>query len=209
MRNIIRLVFAGLAATIVLSFAVGGATARRIEMTERAFLVRWSPLIFEAVGNRISCPVTLEGSFHSRTLSKVSGQLVGYITRAFVQGEEPPCQGGQATVLSATLPWHVLYVRFTGTLPRITTIRLSLRGAAFRIHDNNTGFECLTTTTQNNPAMGDIGVTAEGVARTLTALPEFTIPLAFPCFGSGKFEGTGEVFTQITPQVRITVRLVQ
>jgi hypothetical protein len=205
MKTSMKFVLASLAATMLLSLAVSSAGARRFEVTEQGFLVRWSPLVFEAFGGRISCPVTLEGSFHSRTLSKVSGQLIGYVTAAFVQGESPPCVGGTATVLRATLPWHILYMSFSGTLPRITRIRISLREAAFRVQ---LGIACLARTSQSNPAVGDIGVTAEGVARTLTALPEFTIPFT-DCLGSGRFEGTGEIFTQRLPQVRITVRLVQ
>lgn len=211
MRHTTKLVFAALAAAILMSFVVGSASARRIETSEQGFLIRWSPLIFSAGTNRISCPVTLEGSFHSRTLSKVCGQLIGYITTAQVPSTEPPCVNGTATALTATLPWHILYISFAGRLPNITRIRVLLKGAAFSIHTSI--LTCLATTSSTNPAVGDIEVEASGGANRLTALSEFLIPLSAPCpeFGvpNGAFSGTGEVFTLVTPQSRITVRLVQ
>lgn len=212
MRHTTKLVFAALAATILMSFAVGSASARRIETSEQGFLIRWTNLVFVAAGNRISCPVTLEGSFHSRTISKVCGQLIGYISTAQVPpGLEPPCINGRATALTETLPWHILYVSFAGRLPTISRIRIKLIGAAFQIHVPNS-VTCLAVTTHTNPAVGDVNVNGSGEATTLTALPEFMIPLEEPCRilnVTGGFEGTGEVFTLITPQRRITVRLVQ
>jgi hypothetical protein len=212
MRNTTKLVFAGLAATIVMSFAVGTASARRISTSEQGFLARWTNLVFEGAGVKISCPVTLEGSFHSRTLSKVSGQLIGHVTRAQVPtGLAPPCIGGKATALTETLPWHIQYNSFAGTLPNITRIRIALIGAKFQIEEGT--FLCLAATTQARPAMGDVEVTG-GSANRLRALPEFTIPLGGEFFcsvsgQSGNFSGTAEVFTLVTPQARITVRLVQ
>jgi hypothetical protein len=205
MHSYCRLLTATIIAWLVMITAVTSASARRIEVSNQGFFVRWTPLLIEFTGSIISCPVTIEGSFHSRTLSKVSGQLIGYITRAFVQGEEPPCTNSTATVLTARLPWHIQYVSFTGTLPRITRLRISLVGVEIRFQ---LGIACLVRTTQSNPAVGDISVAADGTARLLTILPEFSIPF-IDCIGSARFNGTGEVFTQITPQVRITVRLVQ
>lgn len=212
MRNTTKLVFAGLAATMLLSFTVGSASARRFEVSEQGFLARWSPLIFRTGSTRTSCPVTLEGSFHSKTLSKVCGQLIGYVTTAQVGTGEPPCQGGTARALTETLPWHILYVSFAGRLPNITSIRIKLIGARFQI--NVSGNVCLAGTTSAHPAFGDINVGTRGEANTLRALPEFTIPIEGPEFicpfvSPGVFEGTAEVFTLITPQARIIVKLVQ
>lgn len=213
MQNTTKLVFAGLAATILMSLAVGSASARRIETSEQGFLARWtteSPLIFSAAGNRVSCPVTLEGSFHSKTLSKVCGQLVGHISTAQVPPASPPCQGGTATALTETLPWHIQYVSFAGTLPRITRIRLQLVGARFAITAG--GVTCLAGTTQAHPAVSDVNVSATtGEATSLRALPEFTIPLGgeFICgfAGNGSFEGTTRILGSLvaTPRDRKSV----
>jgi hypothetical protein len=212
MRHTTKLVFAVLAATILMSFAVGSASARRIETSEQGFLARWTWLTFAGGSVRISCPVTLEGSFHSRTLSKVCGQLIGYVSIAQVPpGSSGVCRGGSARALTETLPWHILYVSFTGRLPTITSIRVKLTNARFEIEPGVFNILCLSATSATSPAVGDIGVNGTGEATTLRALPEFQIPLTGSelCPAEGFFEGTAEVFTLITPQTRIKVKLVQ
>jgi hypothetical protein len=211
MRIHVRLLLAAIAASCLLASAITSASARRISMTEQGFLVRWGFFIFSSEGARVSCPVTLEGSFHSRTLSKVSGQLVGYVSRARFPGTAPPCRNGIMLALTTTLPWHIQYNSFAGTLPGITRIRIGIVGV--RLELEASGISCLMTTTQANPMMLDINVNAaNGEARTWSNLPEHTIPLAGPLcgfVGNGSFEETAEVFTLVIPQVRITVRLVQ
>jgi hypothetical protein len=210
-----KLMLAGLAATVVLSLAVGSASARRIQTSEQGFLARWTNIVMGGSGFRISCPLTLEGSFHSRTLSKVCGQLIGYVSKAQIPtGLEPPCSGGTATILTETLPWHIRYASFAGRLPNITRIRVQLVNTRIQVHPRETA-TCLTGSTPSHPDVGDINIGASGEGRTLVALPEFSIPLSgegeFLCNLAGEaiFEGSGEIFTLVTPQVRITVRLVQ
>jgi hypothetical protein len=205
-----RLVLAVTAIIVFLGVVASTAGAKRFETSERGFLVRFGTLAFNTAGNRVSCPVTLEGSFHSRTLSKVSGQLIGYITQAQVPSTEPPCVEGTLTALTTTLPWHIQYNSFAGRLPTITRIRITLVGARLQLHPRNS-VTCLFGSTQANPFAFDVNVEATGGVNTLTARPEFTIPLEGFCgiAGNGAFEGTGEIFTLVTPQVRITIRLVQ
>ena len=119
-----KLLLAAFTATVFMSFAVGTASARRFELSNQRWLAIWTSLEF-TVGScePVLCPVTLEGSFHSRTLSKVSGQLVGHVTAAFVRN---PCTNGTATMLSKRLPWHLRYDRFIGALPNITGIKASV-----------------------------------------------------------------------------------
>jgi hypothetical protein len=208
MRTPSKLVLLALAKSMVFSLAVSSASARRIEVSNQNFLAIWTSLRFASGALGVNCKVTLEGSFHSRTLSKVSGQLIGYVTEAEVAGEM--CTGGSATVLRENLPWHVRYSSFTGTLPNITGIRIQLIGARFAVE---LGIECLATTTAAAPAFGLITI-ASGVAREIRA--EGTIPCIERLGGSvnGTFSGTGEVFLQ-TPlgrgliSTRINVRLVQ
>jgi hypothetical protein len=209
MRIRSKLIFAALAATACLSFAVSSANARRIEMSNQRFRAIWASLEFTAAGNLIRCPVTLEGSYHSRTLSKVSGQLVGYITSAFVR--EANCTGGRARALTETLPWHVQYLGFIGRLPTITGIREILVGARFEVITPE-GIGCLAGTTQESPGGGIVEVVG-GVARTLRADETLEIPLGgrFVCFFAGEshFSGTAEIFVQGSTTTRINVRLVQ
>jgi len=128
-----KLALAGLAATLLMAFAVNSASANHLSVSSQNFRLVWTALTFFGEGtgsteNTIICPVTLEGSFHSSTLAKVIGALIGHVTRATVVGTS--CTGGRATILQETLPWHVTYEGFSGTLPRITAVRLLLRNTA-------------------------------------------------------------------------------
>lgn len=187
-------------AAAALTVAVGSASARRIEVSNQRFLAIWTSLNFSGgFGETILCPITLEGSFHSKTTSKVSGELAGNVTEAVV--DNAACINGHATVLRENLPWHIQYNSFTGTLPNIATIKFGIIGSRFRIE--TAGFSCLGTMTQARPTFGTVGVTG-GTAGTLTAEGAVSCGIS-----SGTFEGAGEVFVQHSTTTRLTVRLVQ
>jgi hypothetical protein len=198
-----KLLLGGLAAALVMAAFVGSASARRIEISEPRFRAVFAPLTFGAEGQTpVVCRVTLEGSFHSRTLSKVVGALLGYVTAA----ETANCTSETARALRETLPWHILYVSFTGTLPNISSIRIDLRNAAFLVRAF--GFvSCLYRTEEGHPAMGEVLVSA-GVARELRADENVKIPGPGLC-PEGFFQGRAEVFVLGSTTTRITVRLVQ
>lgn len=209
MRTRSKLLFAALVATTFLSFAVSSASARRIEASNQTFRAVWSGLEFIAAGKLIRCPVTLEGSFNSKTISKVCGQLIGRISIARVA--EARCASGTARALTETLPWHIQYLGFIGRLPTITGIREILIGARFQVRTPE-GLVCLAGTTQEHPGAGIVEL--EGtVARTLRADETAEIPLggSFICSfgGLSHFAGIAEVFVQGSTTTRITVRLVQ
>jgi len=223
MRNRSKILLSALAAALVLAAAIGTAQARRIELSNTNIRAVWTaaePLVFETSLANISCSVTLEGSFHSRTLSKVSGQLVGLITRAAVAR---PCNVGEAWVLNGverlsngtttmnSLPWHVRYDSFTGTLPRIEKIRLQLIGASFLIAFAGQG--CLVRTEAAHPAFGFVEVEVLGGVTGLRADETVSIPPNVKLEGllncpNGRFVGRAAV-TLLGNTTRITVRLVQ
>jgi hypothetical protein len=214
-----KLLLAALTATMVMALTVS-ASARRLEVSSQQFLAMWTSLTFENTTgtSAVSCPVELEGTFHSKTLSKVSGQLIGHITRATIANEttgaEPPCTGGTATVLTETLPWHIRYQSFAGTLPNIERITIQLIGASFRIRPNE--LTCLAATTATAPARGIITREVGGNATSIRADELSTIPVSGSFCGlggNGRFKGTGEVFQQAPglglTTTRIRVTLVQ
>jgi hypothetical protein len=208
MRIRSKLLIAAFTAAAVMAVAVSSASARRIETTEQKFRIVWTELEFlHSTDTPVRCPVTLEGSYHSRTISKVSGQLVGYINVAAVGAT---CTGGSARVLAETLPWHVQYNSFAGTLPNITAVTQTLIGVRFQIR-NSSNLTCLAGTTQTNPAWGEVINEAAGATK-LRALTEHSIPLggSFVCefAGNGEFRGTGEITTP-GATTRIRIRLVQ
>lgn len=210
MRNRSKLLLAVFAATLFMSVVAGGASARRIEVSWQEYAIKWEGtagrwLLFgDEGGHRVSCEVTLGGSFHSKTISKVSGQLVGHVYRVNVTN----CQGGTARANAETLPWHVQYNSFTGTLPNITSITQTLVNSNFEVESE--GIKCRSGTTQTNPAWGRATVSS-GRITEYTALREHRIPLSGLICGfvsPGWFEGTARADRGSTTE-SITVRLVQ
>jgi hypothetical protein len=221
MRIHTRLLLSAFVAALALSASISTAYGRRIQLSNQTFRVVWSganKLTFaeEANGSTVVCEVTIEGSFHSRTLSKVCGQLIGYVTRARVTR---PCEGGEAWTLDGveratqTLPWHIRYRNFSGTLPRIELIGVQLIGTAFLVLIGPVG--CLYKSTVAQPSEGNINVDPlTGTVTTIDALNISSIPLFQDLTGlrlcpeQGFLRGTGSATVQ-NSTTRITVRLVQ
>jgi hypothetical protein len=213
MRTRRKLPLAGLVAMAVVCFAVGIASARRIQISNQRFVLIWTSLNFEATGSSISCPVTLEGSFHSSTISKVSGQLIGYVTSAKTQGTQPPCVGGTFRWLTETLPWHVRYRSFIGVLPNISAIFLQIIGVSGRITETGTTVECLGRSLPEKPWVMLLDIEVSGVGRTARSDETRGIPLGggFLCefAGEAHISGSAEMFLQGSTTTRIVFRLVQ
>ncbi len=117
MRSDIKLLSSGVAAALVLAIGVAGAQARRFELSSQTIRAIWTELPFILGESTPRCPVTLEGSFHSKTLSKVSGELVGYITRARTRKGAENCASNWGALFldteegfAQTLPWHAAAV---------------------------------------------------------------------------------------------------
>ncbi|HEX7290168.1 MAG TPA: hypothetical protein VF250_03485 [Conexibacter sp.] len=137
---------AAVGATAVMALAIGSASARNFSISNQQIRAVWNPMNFiDPFGVTVECPVTLEGSLHSRTIAKVSYALIGYITTARVSNER--CVGGEATILNESLPWHVRYFGFVGTLPDITRILTLISGASFRVRTSATCLFTLRETT--------------------------------------------------------------
>ena len=149
-----RLILCGLTAAFVLATAAGSASAGKLSLSNRVIRATWAALEFATEpGFSIRCPVTLEGSFHSNTIRKVIGALVGYITRASVKSDGIGCAGGNMTLLQETLPWHIRYNGFQGTLPRIEVVRINIIDFSVLIlFETITG--CLFRSTAASPLVG-------------------------------------------------------
>lgn len=221
MRTHIKLVLTATAAALVLAAAVGTASARNLEVSNQSIRVVWTPLTFNGgAAGTIECNVTLEGTFVERTIAKVLGTLIGRVTRAIVGR---PCVGGTAWAyngtetnevlggtLATSLPWHITYQGFTGTLPRITSIRLLLIGAHFLLRKEIGGFPllCNYTTTTTEPAEGIAEVEAGGAVGNLRA--DETRRIRSESGGlcpTGNFQNSGPV-TLLGTTNRIIIRLI-
>jgi hypothetical protein len=160
MRKHSKLILASLMATLMALVVSGVASARVFSISNRNFRIVWTSL---QITNNFAihptrCRVTLEGSFHSQTISKVEKALIGYISRASVAGAN--CVEGSATIHQESLPWHITYNGFTGFLPEILTIGILMTGMRFQIR---TFFSpiCTATVDATHPVRGEIlvGVT--------------------------------------------------
>jgi hypothetical protein len=199
MHRHIRLLLTGLAATAILAAAVGTASAQRFSVSNQQIRVVWRSLELSnsITANTVRCAVTIEGSFHSRTIAKVRELLIGYLTKGNVQNNQ--CTGGRATILGETLPWHITYQRFRGTLPRIEEILLNLIRSGFDIEIPGVN-NCRAISSLANPirAIGNLNTTT-GQVTSLRTDEAATIPLSnapggFACgLGTGRFTGNGPV----------------
>jgi hypothetical protein len=211
MRSRSKLLLTALTAALVMAATVGTASARNLELAEvqdQRSTATWTPLEATGLGGliRMRCNVTLRGSFHYRTIAKTRS-LIGYITSAALTRT---CTGGEAFILNGTerlpngttttntLPWHITYDSFTGTLPRITGLRLAAIGASYLLIA--LGNECLYRSTSTEPAFGIINVTtATSVASSLSADGNSSIPLSATlsgsCPASVRFAGTTSSLT--------------
>jgi hypothetical protein len=174
-----------------MALTTAGASARNLSISHGdLFNASWRQLRFSSGGAVAGeCDVTIEGSFHYRTALKVRESLVGYITHAITNN----CGSGSATVLTTSLPWHIRYQGFEGTLPNITGIRLRLILAEFNFKDRIFGSVCTATATSFNPVEGVANLTNGKERRLVKGLTADTGP-RIPCgVISGSFEGTATV----------------
>ena len=140
-----KLLLAALTSALLLAALVSSASANRLSQSEASFRVTYSPLSFvPSFGSSMRCPVTLEGTYHSRTIAKTAGALIGYVNRVVIG----TCESGVMRANTETLPWHVQYSSFTGTLPTITSISQTLIRPSFEMEGRIFGLEvrCRYTT---------------------------------------------------------------
>jgi hypothetical protein len=195
---------AGLVATATMA-AAGTASANRFSVSSLEFRLVWTPVTISdpGTGVRVECNLTLEGRFHQSTTPKTPGQLLGFINRATLA---TPCTGGEATILVATLPWHVAYEGFTGTLPAIATTSAALVGASIAFDPAGALGVCLMRTERERPLTATAVLSGSSVtAVRLDETDLITATGAFLCSsvrarlsGSGRFTTGGGGTFRIT-----------
>lgn len=141
-----RLLLAAAGAAFALALAASAASANRLSISSNGVRIVFPEITFERfeLGVEISCDLTLEGSFHSRTIAKVAGSLVGIVTRVGSRA----CSSSD--FLLESLPWHIRYGRFAGLLPNITMMEVKIVGFSFQYTEIG-GQRCLYRGTEANP----------------------------------------------------------
>jgi hypothetical protein len=168
-----KLALGAVTTLLCLAACVGTASATRFSFTPSIFRIIWPNegglrFVDGAGVFAIECNVSMEGQFHSRVFSKVSGRLIGVIGVAQkFELEETVCRPppgerfGNIWVLSGgeeqgegflpnSLPWHIRYDRFIGALPSITGVRMQIIGASFLLQ-GAFGIRCLYKSTNVRP----------------------------------------------------------
>jgi len=184
--NRCKLLLATLGASALICALVGAASARTFSVSSQTFRVVFHLFLPEEPERRpeqnerleitgafgtYRCSLTLEGSFHARTIAKTASSLIGYINRASI----PPttCSGMglfETRVLTETLPWHLRYRSFSGLLPDITTVSTSIVGFALQLREGAFGIRCLGTSSAEAPLVLDFARdTSTGAFREATA----------------------------------------
>lgn len=184
---------AALIAALTLAALTTGASANRISLSSPLMKYVWTSARVSGAGTTIACPLTIEGSMHSRTITKTPGLLIGqYIT---IRWDTSSCTGGTITALTAT-PYHLTYKTFTGTLPLFGGIKADVVGLGFEITLFGGFIHCLYRSTAAAPATGTFNVDSRGVVTGYRADEGASIPLASGagvCPASVTISGTAAV----------------
>ena len=151
-----KLLIALATATVALAACTTAASANHLSSSTQAFSTHWTNAEFIGGFGTLRCSLTYEGSFHARSINKTPELLIGFIVRASVG----PCP---ATVLQATLPWHIRYAGFAGDLPTIRSITTRIIGLAFQIQEPTFRITCLFVSTVSSPATESYNLTAGSV----------------------------------------------
>lgn len=206
-RNIAHLVAAAFGAMVLLA-AAGNASARNISSSNSNVRATWSSLEVRTSLVTVRCSVTLEGSFHSRTIAKVGGSLIGAITRADIKRES--CTNGESLPKDETLPWHITYEGFAGTLPNINAVTVAI--SRFRFLFSSSGL-CTNAEygTSTDSITGRASREAGGAITTLEPVEgRNTVSLVAArelCPASGRFVGSATV-TALNSSSRVTLTLI-
>lgn len=194
-----KLLFTTLGVSVLLGALVGGANARILSSSSQTWRATFRTVTFNGVFGNIRCSLSLEGSFNARTIGKTAVSILyGHVNSANLG----PCATGTATILRATLPWHVGFYRYFGTLPNVTVIGLIIRTFSIRIREPFA--TCLATSSNESPAV--LNLNRELGGAVATAELGGTIPTS--CGATGSFESSRDPFTVSGSATRITITLI-
>jgi hypothetical protein len=189
-----------IAVIVVFGALTSSASAGRLSLSSQTWRSTFSEWRFAGGFGTMACALTLEGSLHSRTIAKVANALIGYITRAALGS----CTQGSAIILTATLPWHVRYVGFTGTLPNIGSLITGIARFSFQIREPVFGITCLAASTDTRPTTGTYNREAGGALTTA----EINGRVPTNCGTEGTLGGSSSSLTVLGAATRITVTLI-
>lgn len=197
--KLVRLLVAVTSAVAVLLVLASSASAGRISASEQRLRATFTRMDFSGALGTIECEAVIDITLHSRVITKTAGSLIGYVTA----GNVNRCSRGGATVLRETLPWHIQYTSFSGTLPNISTIRVGILGFALRVREPTFGITCLFFSGAAQPVIMDLSGSGTGALLSGT----FGGQIDTSCGVRGTVGGTSSSLTN-GGGTRITVTLI-
>jgi hypothetical protein len=202
MRNRSKLLLVALTAALALGALVGTTSATRFSTrVQQSVRATWSSFIFNTALGSITCAVTLEGSFHSRTFSKVAEALIGYVTNAQLN----TCNG-TASFLTEGLPWLVRYESFEGTLPGITALKV--RVVMMRWQVVQAGLTCQYQSSPTSPVRAIIHTGSVSGRMENIQLNESAVIGTTGMCGNGFLRGTSGIVTILGGTTEQSITLV-
>jgi hypothetical protein len=200
--KICKLLLAAAGATVLLGALVSTASAGRLEVSTKEISMMWRSVEFRLPFATTRCQVTLDSTLHERTMIKDLGTLMGYITRAILG----PCTGGTYTILTSTLPWHIRYSDFTGTLPEINSLIVHVIGFSWRFSGG--GSTCLAISEASHPFV--ITFHRNPATHLLTeAGLSGRMPTGAECFRvEGTFTSDSGIVSQSNTNTSVSVSLI-
>jgi len=195
--NIKNLPLAAAAAITLLGAIVASASAGRLETSAQSYRATWTRITHSGGFGTVECEAVIVGTLHSRTSAKTVGALTGYITAANVNR----CARGGASINRESLPWHLRFRSFIGTLPNITGISETITGGSWREREPVFGITCTSISNEAHPTTGTFGLSGGTVT-------EASISGEIPC---GEFPATMSGTTTNVADgsgARLTIRLI-
>ena len=204
-----RYLTAATTAIVLLAAVVSTTSARSFSSSSQTLRATFTRVeVTNELGfGTVSCTVTAEGSFHSRTIAKTA-ELIGAITRVDIRR---PCTGGEVIARTETLPWHLTYSSFIGNLPNITGLIVAL--SRYRFNFSIPGVCEGEYGSATDVTRGTLSREAGGAITTLTpshdrsSLIRTNSGICPSKEGMAVTEGTGNV-TVLNSAARITVTLI-
>jgi hypothetical protein len=206
MKSYTKALAGGALLTVLLCVCATTSIANRLafrnEYSTNRWRATWSRLELTGTFGTIDCTLTLEGSFHSNTVTKTASSLIGYVTAASTSA----CAPGSATVLRENLPWHLQYSSFAGTLPNISSVALRIIGFEFRYTQGGVG--CLSRSTAERPLIATLTREASGVVTSVALSGTLRAELCGEWTFSGRSTSFGTPPPPPSPSTAITLSLI-
>jgi hypothetical protein len=132
MRYISKALLFMVAAAALLGLGATTASASRgVTIPGGAITATGGSIVFSGSVANITCRVTLTGTLNT-SITKTAGASVGSVTGGSTTGCSSSL-GGTATATVLEFPWPIRYNSFTGTLPNISSVLMTVGPAGFLI----------------------------------------------------------------------------